>query len=446
MNAAAIPLCLSLALAGADAASPDPVPPNPEPSLDPLGEIAPGSTSDDREHRFLLIPMPLLGYNSDEGIGAGAVLSLHHRTKGTDILRNEVSFRLFGTTSLVQRHELRWEGVDVLGLPLRIWARVGYFSTLTQPYCGRGNAVSCDESIPAAIAQARGYEEGSAQHDSFVRRFYTMRYIRPHADTLLRWRVTDKPQRTEVFGGWRLSWHIPGTLFERGPYPSSLYARIHPDGEAGIASVPQLGVTYDTRDFEPSPSSGVFVEASVRASHPWLGSKWTWAGTNVTGHLYETLLPSPHLVWAGRLMVDLMAGDAATEDILQIGGTRNFGAFGGQWIGRGVRDRRYLGKIKVVHQSELRLDVYGFEIFGIRIESGVVGFGDVGFIGWDWDDLSGGLEGQPYPAGNPVGLVYSFGVGLRFLVNRGVVAQAQMAGSPLEARSPAFYTPVGNSW
>jgi hypothetical protein len=413
-------------------------------AVDPLDADAAPVPVDSRGHHFLVFPMPLLGYNSDEGIGAGLVVSLHDRIGKNDILKNELALRFFATSSFVQRHELRWEGVDVLDLPVRIWARLGFFSTTTQVFCGRGNGVTCDDAVAREHALARGLREDTEAFDAFVRHYYLVRYVRPHADTLWRWRVTEKPHAIEIFHGWRGEWFFPGTLFERGPYPGSLYASVYPHGEPGISSVLQVGLDVDNRDYEPAPSAGSFFEASVRASHPWIGSAWTWAGFTASAQDYELLLDAPHLVWANRALLDLVAGDAATEDIMQIGGTRNYPAFGGQWIGRGVRDHRYLGKLKAIEQSELRLDVGGFSIVGVRIDLGVVGFADFGWIAWDWTDLAG--AGGSWPAGNPLQLVYGGGVGIRAVINRASVAQVEMAGSPFEQRTPSFYTPVGNAW
>lgn len=400
---------------------------------------------DPDKHEFLFVPLPMVVANSDEGFGGGAVLALHHHHGGVEPLRDDLSLRIYITSRLVQRHELRWEGIQVFDLPLRMWARVGLFSTVTQTFCGHGNGVTCDESVARQHAEDAGLEEGSEAFDDFVRRYYFMRYIRPHADTVMRWRLRDKPHRVELLTGWRLGWYIPGGFFEPGPWPGSLYEQLHPSGEPGLSSVPQLGITVDNRDFEPAPSHGYFAEASVRGAHPWIGSTWSWAGMNLSLHGYDELLASPHLVYAGRVLVDLAAGDMPTEEIAEIGGTKDHGAFGGQWIGRGVRDRRYLGKLKLVHQSELRADLFGFDVLGIRFDTGLVGFADVGFIGWDWDNLTGSAPGDPWRAGNALGLVWGAGVGVRVLVNRAIVARGELAASPLEARSPSFYTPVGNS-
>ncbi len=406
--------------------------------------VGPGR-HDPSQHEFLFVPVPIGVANSDEGIGGGVVLALHHHYGGVEPLRDDLSLRLYLTSKLVQRHELRWEGIQVLDLPLRMWARVGFFSTVSQTFCGYGNGVTCEESEPRAIARDAGLVEGEPAFDDFVRRYFLMRYVRPHADTVMRWRLRDKPHRMELLTGWRLGWYLPGTLLEAGPWPGSLYAAQFPEGEPGVSSVPQLGVTRDNPVFEPAPTQGDLLAASVRGAHPWVGSSWTWAGMNLSLHGYDQLSASPHVVYAGRVLVDLAAGAMPTEEIAEIGGTKDYGAFGGQWIGRGVRDRRYLGKLRVIHQSELRVGVASFDVFGWHLDNGVVAFADLAWIGYDWDNLGGVFPGELWRAGNPLGVVWGAGLGLRILVNRAIVARAEVAASPTEQRSPSFYTPVGNS-
>jgi hypothetical protein len=426
-----------------------PAPAEASPGNESLVGRDPRERFDPTKHEFLFVVIPMVSLNSDDGIGGGAVFALHHHFGGIEPLRDDLSLRLFITDRLVQRHELRWEGMQVLDLPLRMWARVGFFSTLTQPFCGYGSGVTCNKGVAERAALEAGLTPGTDAFDDFARRFYMMRYLRPHADTVLRWRLRDKPHRVELLTGYRFAWYFSGSLLEGGPWPGSLYEKIFPEGEPGIASVPQVGVTIDDRDFEPAPSRGYFVEASVRGGHPLWGSSWTWAGMNLSLHGYDQLLASPHTVYAGRLLIDLADGTMPTEEMAQIGGTRDHAAFGGQWIGRGVRDRRYNGKLKVIHQSEVRTDLLDFELWNVRFDVASAVFADLGWIGFDKDNLGGAfplIDGvEPWRAGHPFGLVWGAGVGVRVLVNRAIVGRFEVAGSPLEERSPSFYTPVGNS-
>ena len=270
------------------------------------------------------IVVPVLGLNIDEGLGGGVLLAVHRYDDDSEAFRDDFALRLFLTSRFVQRHEIKWEGIDVLDLPLRVWARLGFYSTVTQNFCGTGNAVSCDDDRATAAAIDAGFVRDSAAFEDFVRHYYRTRFMRPHADLLLRWRLNDAP-KIELMGGTRLAWYLPGDFSSSGPYPGSVYARSFPDGEAGFSSVLQLGATVDQRDVEASPTRGFFAEASLRGASPWWGSRWTYGGGNAAVSLYVPLTLG--LVLASRSMGDLLIGDVPIEEQAQTGGTRDHTAF-----------------------------------------------------------------------------------------------------------------------
>ena len=90
-------------------------------------------------------------------------------------------------------------------------------------------------------------------------------------------------------------------------------------------------------------------------------------------------------------------------------------------IGRGVREHRYIGKIKVMAQTELRADLFRLVLFRRAIDFGGAVFVDGAYLAADWDQLPGGLLG-------------SGGVGVRILFNDSFVARLDIAASPFEER------------
>lgn len=397
------------------------------------------AATDDDAHTWRVVGFPLVTVNADEGTGAGFVVALYHRHGGIQPFRDDISLRVHLTSRLVHRHELRWEGIEFLDLPLRAWARVGLFSTVTQTYCGVGSAVTCDDDAVYA-GRARDIDP----HE------YMTRFIQPHGDVLLRWRVATfdddvepavlPATRVEVFTGWRGSQHIPGAFdveqgFIAGPYPDSLYGRRFPDGEAGFASVLQAGVAVDARDFEPWPKHGYFFEASVRAASSLWGSAFDHRGANAALSSYALVAHAPDIVIANRFLVDVIDGDAPTEELALTGGVRGHAAFGGQWIGRGARDHRYIGKLKIVDQLELRSDLAVVEVFGARLDLGTSMFVDAGWIAADWRGLGDAR-------GDPGRVLVGVGLGLMILLDRSILMRVDVAGSPNESTGPAVYTPV----
>ena len=104
-------------------------------------ERTPPHLDDPEVHRFVPVVIPGGTFNSDEGIGGSLIFALYHYHGGRAPFRDDLSLFVFATHKLVQRYELRWEGIDVLDLPLRLRVRTGYYSTVTQNYCGFGMGV-----------------------------------------------------------------------------------------------------------------------------------------------------------------------------------------------------------------------------------------------------------------------------------------------------------------
>jgi hypothetical protein len=399
---------------------------------------APPTTNeeDPQDHRFTWAAVPTATFNTDEGFGTGGVFSLYHHHEDVLPFRDELRFNVFVSSKLIQSHAVTWDALRPFGVPGRSYLRVGYFSTLTQNYCGVGNAVTCDREEARAVALARGLIDDGAvaddAFDTFARRYYLMRFIRPYATVLFRPWLRDKPWRTELLVGWRGSYTLPGDLAERGPYPGSRYAADFPVGEAGLSSVPFIGVIVDDRDDEIYPRHGVYAEASVRGGHRWTGSTWPHAGANATAAVFVSLRGTP-LVLATRAMADVIVGDPSVEEMARIGGTLDPIAFGGSSIGRGIREHRYLGKVKLLNQTELRGQFFDTTVLGQDLSFGAALFSDSGLVGYDLFDWRG----------DPLHPLVTFGASWRILWNRTFALRWDLATSADEAEGPGFYIIVG---
>lgn len=280
--------------------------------------------------------------------------------------------QVFVSSEHVQAHELRWDLVAIGTRRLRLFGRFAYFSTVNRNYCGLGNAATCAPSVAEAAADDAGFAPGSPARDDFVRRYYRARFIAPTLAAGARWTLDSA---WSAFGQLRLTYVRPGTLGEHGPYPGSLFATHHPDGEPGFISVPQLGAMYDTRDSEATPTSGAWIEASARGA----SGAWDFVGGNISIRLYRPL--GSRVVSATRLVVDGVAGSLSVAELGLVNAAESYVAFGGQTAGRGIRESRFIGRIKLIAQQELR----------VRLSRRWVGLGfvDAGWVAVDWDDVGG---------------------------------------------------------
>lgn len=401
--------------------------------------------AEEQEESWQPVGVPIVSYNADEGFGIGLTAGFHHYSGGVRPFRDDISASAFITSELIQRYELRWEGLQVLDLPLRMRVVGGFFSTATRNFCGFGNGVRCSQAFAAQRAEEQGLRPDSAAYEDFVRRYYLVRFMRPFVDGAGRWRLYNGDGFVlDALGGLRAAWHIPGDLRERAPYPGSLYAEVFPEGEAGISIVPEVGLVLDGRDFEPLPTRGFYGEASARVASPYVGSDFEYAGVTAWIAGWHPVGPSTHkLVVGARLLVDLMVGEPPIDELADIGGSADRYAFGGMWIGRGVRSHRFLGKLKVIEQTELRGFLLDFEVLDTAFDVYWLAFLDLGWVGADWDDIRGSIPGQDEDAGNPLRVLASGGGGLRILVRETFVVRIELGVSRFEQLDPNLYTPVG---
>ncbi len=392
---------------------------------------------DPSAHRFTAGAVPTLTFNTDEGFGTGGVVSLFHHHEGVKPFRDQLRINFFISTKLTQSHAITWEAIRPFGVLGRSFLRLGYFSTVAQNYCGLGNLVTCDPAVAATAAERAGLvddpERSDDAFDDFKRRYYRMRFIRPHATVLFRPWLRDKPWRTELLIGWRGSSLVPGEISKRGPYPGSLYELDFPGGEAGISSVPFLGVIVDNRDDEIFPLQGLYAEASVRGGNAWTGSTWPHAGFNATGALFVSLLPKRHLVLATRGIADVIVGRPSTEELSRLGGTHDSIAFGGSAVGRGIRERRYLGAVKLLGQTELRSQPVDVRFLEQDLSFGTALFTDYGLVGGNVDNWQG----------EPLHVLTTAGISWRILWNHNFAVRFDLAVSPDETQGPGFYIIVG---
>lgn len=399
------------------------------------------------DHAFSFAAVPTLTFSTDEGFGTGGVGTLYHRHAGVLPYRDAITANIFISSKLVQAHALTWDALRPFDIDGRLYLRAGYYSTVSQNYCGIGNDVACgrgeaiDEVRRLGLDKDRSLPEGAVE--DFQRHYHLMRFIRPYATAIARPWLRDKPWRTELLLGWRGAVVVPGDLSERGPYPGSLFHKDFPDGQPGVSSVPFVGIVVDDRDTEAFPTRGFFFESSVRGAHALTGSTWPHAGLNASLAGFFSLTPltssspgDPRVVLAARAVADVMVGEPSVEEMARIGGTLDSIAFGGSTIGRGVREHRYVGKVKLVGQAELRAQLFQTEAFGEVFDHGCALFTDTGLVGVDLADWGG----------NPAKLLATFGVSYRLLWNESFAIRWDLALSPDEAEGPGFYIIVGQAF
>src|SRR5205823_5755654 len=96
------------------------------------------------------------------------------------------------SSKLVQSHGITWDALRPFDVDGRLYVRAGYYSTVSENYCGVGNDVTCAPP------------ESAGRSAEFLRHYTLMRFVKPYATLIARpWLRAEKPYRVELMLGWR---------------------------------------------------------------------------------------------------------------------------------------------------------------------------------------------------------------------------------------------------
>jgi len=126
--------------------------------------------------------------------------------------------------------------------------------------------------------------------------------------------------------------------------------------EGGWDNALKLGLTFDTRDFEPDPSAGVMLQAVGRISSEILGSAFDYQQITLTARGFHNLLgQTGRLILAGRLTYVMQFGDVPfyAAPIIPFTDVDTTG-LGGHTTLRGFVSHRFVGDAEMYANAELR--------------------------------------------------------------------------------------------
>ncbi len=192
----------------------------------------------------------------------------------------------------------------------------------------------------------------------------------------------------------------------------------------------ELGVQYDTRDREIDTRSGHYHTAQLRVSPRW-GSFLPYAYQRVTLSARGYVAVSKRITLALRVVGDSLFGD---PPFYELGRFEETQAIGGVNAIRGVPAGRYYGEVKLFGNAEARSDIFGFRVRGKAMKIGVAAFFDAGRT---WTELG---ERHPELDGTGIGLKYGVGGGLRLRQGATFVVRADVAYSPDANPVGAYFT------
>ncbi|UPT65550.1 MAG: outer membrane protein assembly factor [Sphingobacteriales bacterium JAD_PAG50586_3] len=179
------------------------------------------------------------------------------------------------------------------------------------------------------------------------------------------------------------------------PNGFSLLARDYAEGnikgvDGGWLSILQTALIYDTRDFEPDPTNGLYFEVANELSYPAIGSQFSFDKLFVQGRVYKKIPIGPRTVIAGRLAAGNIFGVNAPffefQDQWSPDGSIN--ALGGKQSLRGYRTNRFLARSLWFANVELRVKVAEVKFWKQRFGFSLAPFFDAGTARDRWQNLN----------------------------------------------------------
>ncbi|MCC5813409.1 MAG: BamA/TamA family outer membrane protein [Leptospira sp.] len=215
-------------------------------------------------------------------------------------------------------------------------------------------------------------------------------------------------------------------LFEdaNGLDPEDYWAKKNISGfDGGDTVMLAFAIIYDTRDLEPDPSRGIFLEYSHEISDHWMGSDFSFNKQLVQLSHFQPILPEyfKRVTLASNFMFGNIFGsninfmemfDLSSQS--QVGGTP---VLGGDYALRGFRLHRFVAPVTGMAQFELRTRLADFKLGDQSFTFSLVPLYDVGRV---WDRME---EVQAK------GWRVSRGIGARLAWNQSTIIRADYAMS-----------------
>ncbi len=252
--------------------------------------------------------------------------------------------------------------------------------------------------------RAGGIGEADSVTDALSNRFRETEFmLNLKADYALgkgRWRIMGGYEiqhlSYKTFEGTDAAAIDPQTGVERSaPNGTSLLRRDYEQGlikglEGGWLSIVQAALIYDTRDFEPDPTRGYYLEIANEYSGKYIGSRYDFNKLFIQGRVYKKIPLGKRTILASRVAAGNIFGNDAPffefQDQWSSDGSIN--ALGGKQSLRGFRANRFLARSMWFANIELRIRLAEVKLGKQRFAFGVAPFFDAGTVRDRWQDLS----------------------------------------------------------
>jgi hypothetical protein len=359
--------------------------------------------------------VPEIDSDPDTGFGLGGRVYYYWDGEKSDPLyaytpyRHSLYVDVFETTGGYQSETIAYDAPYLGDSPFRLRAQLDYEKNIAANYFGRG----------ASTLGLLGYPGSTAKFTSFNAYSSALNELRPakivpgrnvvyslynkyfYEDPALRASL----ERDLLGGLVRVQAGFTGTYVRIVDYSDETVTasfggqnvdateaptRLHGDCLAraivgcagGWNNTLKLGIALDTRDYEPDPNSGVFIDATAEIANRYFGSSYDYVRVSVSPRVFYSPFPKlTDLVLAGRIVYQVQTSGTPFFSMNTLAFTDgDHQGLGGVWTLRGYNQDRFVGAVTALTNLEIRWTFWDFDLLDQRFSVAVVPFLDMGRV------------------------------------------------------------------
>ncbi len=271
----------------------------------------------------------------------------------------------------MQFHWLDLDAPKFADSPYRIRSQLIFARARYSNYFGLGNSSLDALSFPGSAAYDNYADYSAAQHEivggQTFARYDQYDLLKPSATANVERSFDDGRVRVQAglgFSYTRIHDYTGETVDATGGEATEGQTRLAADCAAqaivgcsgGRDHYLRLGIAYDTRDFEPDPNRGVFVDAALDVDTAALGSEYDYVRFLVAGRGYYSPIPDhADLVLAMRVAFVWQSSGTPFFSMNSFPFTEDPRAgLGGHRTLRGYRQDRFVAPVMAVANQEVR--------------------------------------------------------------------------------------------
>ncbi len=391
---------------------------------------------------------PALGVDPDTGFNFGAIAQIYDNGEKSSPFfritpyRRSIQAAVVFSTKKTMQFQVYYDEPYLMDTPWRIRGDLFFERNPVKNYFGIGNAGQ-QLTFPGT-GQVFGSYDDYKNALSTVVGGQTNKYYDTYKDTRTGLRATAE---YSLLGGWlrplfglQLAhiWigdysgdNVDGAVQDRTHLQADCISGSALGCNGGWDIFAKIGIVFDTRDFEPDPTKGIYWDAISELSPKFLGSNFNYGRLNTTLRAYAPIFDykKQRLVLAGRFFYQWQFGDIPfySMNVLAFS-DRDKTGLGGYRSIRGYRLDRFIGPVAMMTNAELRWTFYDFTVWNQFIKLGLKPFVDAGRV---FDKVSD-TSFKDWKLGGGAGLMLTW--------NLATVISFDAAWSP---EGSAFYMDIG---